>query len=274
MKKLFLFIFLASSSLSSSRELLSLEGNEWLGFWVGYETRKFDFAVGCDGTSQFMMKQRGKKGIERVSLYRKFLVTYNLEERSDSKKWRKRTMLTDSFETDQTSSLDAEKFNYSVDYKGGGRVAVDHEIDGREVKIKIENLTEESKAEQRVGVTFKVPETYRNLSSFTEQEIVKKMRGDEVGFVTTSGKKIKLALSDIVELSEEEFAKEGVSKFYINSKALGGKTLSLSLDSKDSGEFVFGQPRKRGLYKGFTITWYPKDSTKTSKPPVLLVEVE
>lgn len=271
--------FLAAASIASlaivgpavSAELPVLPEKPWIGFWIGYEQRDFDFGVGGKGEGELFLKERGREGVERISLFRSLKVHYIVEEEIGGK-WQRRTLEENLFETEQAASAEVEKFEFVAAYKGETKIRVGHFFDGKEIQISTELVSTESKNPIRVGVEVVFPDLYRLNEEISERELKKKMKGDEVRAVRLDGKKFKYDIYEEVSLEDEAVLGKGAIEFSLESQNLAKKTINLSLGAPKTGKFLFSQ--KKPLHSGFAAIWYPEKVADSKVLPVLVIEVD
>lgn len=262
---------LAIAGSAVSAELPVLPEKQWVGFWVGYEQRDFDFGVGGKGEGELFLKERGREGFERISLFRTLKVHYIVEEEIGGK-WQRRTLEEDLFETTQAASAEVEKFEFVAAYKGGTKIQVGHFLDGKMIQISSQLVSTESNNPIRVGVEVVFPDLYRLQGDITERELKKKMKGDEVRAVRLDGKKFKYDIYEEVSLEDEAVLGKGAIEFSLESQSLADKTISLSLGAPKTGKILFSQ--KTPLHSGFAATWYPEKGVDSKVAPALLIKVD
>lgn len=260
-----------SGSALNAEELPILTDQPWVGIWIGYEERDFDFGVGGKGVGEVYLKQRNKGEMERISLFRTLKVHYILEEEVGGK-WQQRTMEEDGFETSQPASEEAEKFEFIASYKGGTKVKVVHELDGKEIKISTSIVETESKNPIRAGVEVVFPDLYRIKEEIEERELKKKMKGDEVRAIGIDGKKFKFDIYEEVNLGDEKVLAKGAAEFSLESQNLANKTIILSSAVPKTGKVFFEQ--RKSMHEGFNATWYPEKTAEGKPQPQFVIEVK
>lgn len=271
MKALLLSASLAVTSSVFSASLPVLPDKPWVGFWIGYEERDFDFGVGGKGEGELFLKERGREGMERISLFRSLKFHYIVEEEIGGK-WQRRTLEEDLFETGQAASAEVEKFDFVAAYKGGTKIRVSHFLDGKEIRIGTVLVSTESKNPIRVGVEVVFPDLYRLQEDISDRDLKKKMKGDEVRALRLDGRKLKFALYEEVSLADDAVLGKGASEFSLESQNLAKKTINLSLGAPKTGKILFEQ--KKPLHTGFSAIWYPEKAANASEPSVLVIEVK
>ncbi|MDP0491148.1 MAG: hypothetical protein Q7Q71_08895 [Verrucomicrobiota bacterium JB023] len=248
--------------------LESMHEHPWVGYWVGYEDREFDFGIGAKGNGELFLKQRQKGEMTRISAFRSLKMRYLLEEKAGDN-WISRSMVEDGFETSQDPSGDVEKAEFEVSYKGGGAAKVTHTFERGEVHIGIEWVKKPEGKEARLGIEVIIPDLYRLKSDIEERELKEKLEDDEVRAVRVDNKKFKVEFEDDVTLSDEDVLGKGATEFEITSKQLADKSINLSNTKDKGGVFYFDQ--KNPLHEGFSVMWYPEESVADSQ---LIIEVD
>ncbi|MGJ8726671.1 MAG: hypothetical protein ACSHYB_19150 [Roseibacillus sp.] len=259
------------SSFACADRLPVLSEEPWLGFWVGYEEREFDFGISGRAEGELMLKDRSQGEMKRISDTRSLAINYLVEEKK-GESWQKRTLEVGQIESELAASNELEECSFVATYKGGTKAKISHRFDGDEVFITIEMLETESENPIRLGVEVKVPDLYRLETDIDERELKKKLKGDEVALKTLTGKKVKFDLSDKVNLETEKGLEGGVSEFSIECKNLAERTIVMSSVTDKTGKIIFGQ--KGAMNEGFSATWYPAPTEEGKPEPELVIEVK
>lgn len=244
----------------------------YLGRWVGYEEKDFDFSIAAKNFhGEIFLKQKSRDGMKRITEFRVIKLQYVLEEEVGGK-WQRRSVEPDGFETTQAASIEVEKFAVIASYKGGTKVKVTHELDGEEIMVSTEILETESKNKLRAGVEVVFPDLYRLKKDPEERELKKMMKGDEVVAKTSKGKKLKFELYEDVNLESEKALAEGALEFSLESQNLAKKTIVMTSEVAKTGKIFFRQ--KSTLHQGFGAVWYPESVTDGKPTPRLVIEIE
>lgn len=249
-----------------------LSEKPWLGCWIGYEEKEFDYSITAkDFYGTVSLKEKTKDGWKRISEQRVIKLNYLVEEERGGK-WQRRSIEPDSFETTQGASDEAESFEVVATYKGGTKLKVSHEIDGKEVMISVAIVETESSNPIRAAVDVIIPDLYKLKEGMEERELKKKLKGDEVRLKTVAGKKVKFDLYEEINLATEKGLEEGVLEFSLECKNFAEKLIILSSEVEKTGKIFFRQ--KGVMNEGFTATWYPEEIEEGKPTPKLVFRVK
>ena len=138
------------SGFAAAESLPTLGEKPWLGFWVGYGAREFDFGISSVGVSELFLKEKSKGEIKRIHDSLAFRIYYLIEEEVGGK-WHERTMDRQALESDLAESDDVEECSFVANYKGGTQAKISHRFEGDEVFISIESAQEDEKSEPHSG---------------------------------------------------------------------------------------------------------------------------
>lgn len=244
----------------------------WLGRWIGHEGREFDFSIAAkDFHGEIFMKNRTREGMKRITEFRVVKLAYVLEEKVGGK-WQRRTVEPKGFETSQEASTDVEEFEVVASYKGGTKIKVTHEIDGKEILVSTAIVETTSKNPLRVGVEVVFPDLYRWKGDLNKRELKKKMNGDEVIIKTVKGRKAKFDIYEDVNLETEDALQEGAYEFSMESQNLAKKTVMMTSEVAKTGKIFFRQ--KKTIHEGVGAIWYPEEVPDGKPVPRLVIEID
>lgn len=250
-------------------DLPMLQEKPWLGVFVGYEGRGFDFALGSDGESQIHFK----KGRTRISGFNSFKVHYVLEE-FVGKRWVRRQMSQEGFETTQEASEDVEEVTFVATYTGDTKVQIVHRFDKGLIEIESKVLAKTTENEIRIGVEVAVSDLYRSVKEkgLSKRELRDKIKDAQVRGVTMKGKRLKVDLDENPELDGEEFFADGAKEISIESDKIAGREVLLRTKNEDAGRIEVEQSRE--AFHGFRMIWWPDPAKIGTEGCVLELQVK
>lgn len=226
------------------------EKTEWLGYFVGWEDKKFDFGIGADGELAMMIKKRGK----RVS-HRDISIRYLIEEEVKGK-WVRRRFVENGLSSEQEKGLDPRKpVAISSTVTGDTTVEWVHVLSRGTVSILPKLLEKKTSNPVRVGIEFALPRLHRFEGKPDEKELKKKAGDDYLrGKRLKDGKKVRIQFDDLEDdVSSEEFLQDGASEVEVQSVGMSGMTFTLANGDEKSGriDVVTNGP----LYNSFRFRW-------------------
>jgi len=265
-KTLFAMVVLGVGGVQAG-ELPVWTDKPYMGCFVGYEARNFDFGLGGDGTSELHLKDRKK----RLSYSLHFSLRYVLEEEIKGK-WVRRQLAEDGFETAQTATITPEKpITFTATYTGDTKVRIGHEFGKKGIAIRSEIIGKKTANPVRAGVEVVVPDLYRHLEAgLSERELKKKIRRSEIEVTSKEGKRAKFDLYEDENL--EKLFPGGARRFAIESERIDGKEVVLATESEELGILTFRQGKK--LLHGLSVFWWPDSLKKSEAGCRLWVEVK
>lgn len=234
-----------------------LHEKPWLGFWVGYETTKWDSGVNSKGQGAIYLKNSG----DRLGHTRSIPLHYVLEEKIKGK-WVKRRILEDGFETEQEPTDKPKKIEWVMTYTGGGQARFKQEFSGRGMRIAAELLKKSEEAsEARVSIRMAWPTFFRTpKKKRADEEYLKdNLKGEKVKLVLNNNERLSLKTYEVgFSLATPEINDSGAQSFELKSKINGNRTVAMSLGRPKSGKILFEQDG--AFYLGFRVVWYPEPS--------------
>ena len=271
MKFFCLFVMLSVGVLhSDAAELEALTEPPWLGFWVGYESSKWDAGIGTDGKGIFFLKKDKK----RTNLLRNYEIIYLLEEKTNGK-WVRPKMVKEGFETETHPTRDPKEVEFVATYTSGTQARFKQSFSNRELQISAELVTKsEDVIEARVGIRFRIPPLFKVKGPDEEEReyLEKKLEDEGIEILLLNGQKHKIQLFESVSLQSPQFNGIGAQMFQLKTKLTGGRQIELELDNPRTGKLFFEQTKP--IYQGFEVLWYPEPNQSGGPKPTLNLTVK
>ncbi|MGC6425591.1 MAG: hypothetical protein ACON5H_01185 [Akkermansiaceae bacterium] len=244
---------LALLTLTAAADLPQMsDKTRWLGYFVGWEEKDFDYGFGADGKAIMHYVNKGEP-----ASHTDFTVKLNLQEKIKNR-WVTRKLVEDGLATNDLASLDPKKpVTHTMTVTGDTKVEVIQTLSKGRIIIKPKILEKKTENEVRFTMTFGVPNFFRHTKAETEKEFKKLMRSDYIAMRRAdNGKKVKIKLYEKgIDLSSDKMIPKGASEFEFSSKRMGGKSYTLEQGSEKVG--VFQVEQRQNFYEGLKIEWIP-----------------
>lgn len=246
------FITLTTSSQADTMQGLKDKG--WASHYAGFQGSGFEFAVDTSGELEFYFTPR--KG-DRVNRAWPIETTLRVERRENGGvNWVKKTTKLDGFTPMEKVALNQEKIEYLATVTGGAQFKVKFTFDKTGVNIHAEMAgkpADADKAEYRLILESRMPSLMEGSSKYSEKELKKKTRGDEVKIEFKQEKEQKIDLFEVTDAAK--ITSTFPTGIMLSADKIGRKKLTWSMaDKKDKGalELEFISTSKRFL-DGFDI---------------------
>ena len=246
------FLILAASLTPLFSKLPEMtEDTEWLGYFVGWEEKGFDFGIGADGSSVIHPKKNekrpGHKGIP---------VEYLLEEEIDGKWVRRRIIEENGLMSETAKGLDPKKpVSVTMIFAGGSKIQWTHAPSRGAFALIPKVLEKKTENRIRVGIEFVMPRLYETETMPEGRELKKMLSEDYVrGRRLKDGKKIRVKFSDLEDdIKDEKYLHDGASAIEVQSNGIMGNTFLLENGDEKSGRIDI--LTKGPLYNSFRFVW-------------------
>ena len=225
---------------------------EWLGYFVGWEERSFDFGVGADGESLLHPKKSGDRGG-----HKEVVIRFIIEEEVGGK-WVRRQFLKEAgLESKNEKGIDPKKPIVLVTtVTGDTKVEWTFALVRKKMVLKPKLIEKKTENNIRVGVEFALSRLYRFDTEPDKKELKKKVGSDYVrGTRLKDAKKVRVKFTDIDDdITSEEFLQDGASAVEVKSQGILGTTFIVENAAEKSGRIDI--VTKGPLYNSFKFNWY------------------
>jgi hypothetical protein len=245
---LLLILPLASLPLLAG-ELPQLTKQPWLGKYIGYEHRSFQFSVATSGEASLLpMGDKGKPmGFLNAIRFQPLI-----EETLPDGRKVGRVGAKGGWEAVTPAGADLEKAVYRGTVAGGARFEVTFEFDGAEIRGG-GKVIDKGKLPNPLAFVLRIhfPDVY-----YFEKDAEKKKqkaKKDRVDLLRTDGKKLKLDLVTPLDAESEKFSGPGVAQARVDLEGYKGKRFDL--EAGDLGHFQFWNKAEDELVAGFAFGW-------------------
>lgn len=243
-------------------ELPSLSEKKWLGYFIGFENKKFGYGFTVQGKS--LIKVTGMKG---VPLSRKLAiqVDFVVEEILPNGKTYVRPILPESLESSQPAGNEPKNVAIRGKVKGDAsfEVTVDEGHGSISLAGRLVNKGTLVKNPVRFSIQMKFPNAYpyakRDGDKERKEAFEEKIRNDRMSVTWTDGKRIKQTTGKVVDASSGEVNGPGISALQVEFGSYAGKKIGC-LASANS-VMTLSSEKAGPLHDGFVLTWV-SDSAK------------
>lgn len=264
-------LILAACLTPSFAELPQMsDKTEWLGYFVGWEGRNFDFGIGADGESLLHPKKSGKRvGHKEIHL------RYIVEEEVKGKWVRRNILKEEGLKSENKKGLDPKKpIVFTMVVTGGTMIEWTHVPSRGEFAVMPKVLEKKTENEIRVGIEITLPLLYRFDKLPEKRELKQKLGSDFVrGTRLKDGKKVRVKFSSLDDdINSEKFLEDGASAVEVKSNAIMGRTLVI--ESGDEKSSRIDLITKGPLYSSFKIRWMAETAKLGEKQTYVTFSVE
>ena len=222
----------------------------WLGCYIGYEHRSFNFSVEGSGAAKLRpMGDRKKLISDKYSIKLQPLIEEVLP---DGRVFRK-LPLDNGWESTAPASDDVETVTYQGTVKGDARFEVTLEFSGDEIRAGGKVIDKGSLKNPRFVVEVKIPNVY--YYDRDEEKRDDKAKKDRINFLMTDGKKLKLDVLTPLDAEAKEYNDPGIAEARIDLAGFKGHRFDLA--AGDNAYFRLWNRGEAELFRGFTFAWTP-----------------
>ena len=242
--------------------LPSMKEKEWLGYFVGVQTRAFQFGFTSDGKAT--IKPMGKKG-EPVSSKMAIPVIFKVMETMPDGKVVSRQIQPESLESAQPATDKPE--NVVIKGKITGDAVFEIFINAERGELALGGRLLEPgnvKNPRQLAIDLRIPDVYADAKKKTgdkkeQKAFEEKTARDRLLLIWTDKKRVKQSLTDKVDASSKEISGPGIAAMQLELSAYDDKKLEVTASENSSIQLENKPPAS--LIEGFTMTW-TADSAK------------
>jgi hypothetical protein len=248
--------FLAGGILPLTAELPGLGEKKWLGHFIGFENKKFEYGFTVMGKSS--IKVTGAKG-QRLSPKLAILVDFSVEETMPSGKISAKAILPVTLMSAQPAGNDPKNVVIRGKVKGGAEYEVTlHEDHGlMSVGGRLLDQGSLGKNPLRFVIRMTIPKAYPYLKktrdSKQEKAFCDKIKNDRVVLIRPDGKRTKLETDRVTDTTTQEFKSSEITAAEIKFSPYADKELRCSASVNSS--LILTNKGALPLHDGFTLTW-------------------
>lgn len=264
----------ASGIFPVSAGLPTMDNRAWLGYFVGFENKKFQFGITSEGKAA--IKIIGKKG-EPVSQDLTIPVTFLVRETLPDGKVIDRKIKPESLESAQVATDKPQNvvFRGSVTGDAGFEVFVNEDNGGISLGG---HLLDAGKLKNpvRFFIELKIPDAYSKAKKDGDKKQVKafeeKIKKDRLQLAWTDKNRVKLALSDKVDANSKEINGPGIAAAQIEIAAYDDKQIQVT--ASEMSVLQLSGNQERPLHEGFSFIWAADPEKDPENKARLRIEVK
>jgi len=241
-----------------------VEPKQWLGYFLAWEKRGWEYGFGADGKASIFLK----KGKERIRVQSFPLRCHIQEQHKDQ--WKRRGVT--SWTSDSQGGVEVKKpVSVTLEVKNGAKAKFTHALSNGRIVIRPEWLEGESKNPLRMAVEIDVRDIYKidkqrqQKPEFNAKDLKKILGKDKFSAKRAKdGKRVKMDLYDEeVDIMSDKMLAEGATELNLFWKKTR-KELVLTQGNPKVGKFVIQKRKGRPLYEGYRVLWVvtPEESKK------------
>lgn len=242
--------------LPASAELPGLSEKEWLGYFVGFENKKFQFGITSQGKTR--IKVIGKKG-EPVSQKLTIPVEFLVEEIMPNGKATVLAVLPESLESAQPATAKPQNLAIKGKVKGDASFEVFVNEDRGMISLggRLVDPGTLTKNPLRFSIRLKFPDAYPYGRAAGDKKKEKafedKIKNDRLQLTWADGKRLKQDTDKAVDAGSKEINGPGITALEVEFSTYDEKKFDLT--ASPSSLIALSGAQAAPLNEGFTVTW-------------------
>ena len=239
-----------------SAELPGLTEPEWLGHFVGFQNKKFQFGITSQGKAT--LKVIGKKG-EPLNQKLTIPVEFLVEEIRPDGKPSVKNFQPETLESAQPAANKPQQIVIHGKVTGDARVEIHVNEDRGMISLggRLLDPGTLTKNPLRFSIRLKFPDAYPSAKAAgdkkEEKELKDKMKNDRVQLSWTDGKRVKQATDKAVDAGSDGINGPGIAAMQVQFSTFDEKKFEFS--ASENSSIRLSGPQAQPLHDGFTITW-------------------
>ena len=239
-----------------SAELPGLGEKEWLGYFVGFQNRKFQFAITSHGKAA--IKVIGKKG-EPLAKNLTIPVEFLVEEIRPNGKPSVKTLIPETLESAQAATLKPQQIVIRGKVTGDASFEVFVNEDRGVISLggRLLDPGTLTKNPLRFSIRVKFPDAYPNTKAAGDKkeakELEEKSKNDRLQLSWTDGTRIKQPTDKPIAASSKEINGPGIAAMQVEFSAYDEKKFEFT--AAQSSKMTLSGGPAAPLHEGFTVTW-------------------
>ena len=255
-------------------ELPGLSDTEWIGYFVGFQSKKVQFGLSTKGRAT--LKIIGAKGVplsQRMSLAVDFAVE---EMRPDGTKY-VHFIVPESLESSQPASKELKNVTFHGKVKGDATFEVMMDENKGVISLGGRLLTTGTvKNPLRFAINVKVPDAYPSAKKGGDKKLEKafaeKTKGDRLVLTMADGKRTKVDLGKPTNVGSKDVYGVAISGAELEFGSYEGKKLEFA--AGENSTISIGNPPTGPLNEGFILSWIADPAKDTDGKARLTIEVK
>lgn len=246
----------AAGILPVSAELPGLGEKEWLGHFVGFGNKRFQFGLTTQGKAA--IRVTGKKG-EPLNQRLAIAVDFLVEEILPDGKITVKQIMPETLQSAQAATDKPKNIVFHGKVKGDASFEVFVTEDGGAISLggRLLDPGTLKKNPLRFSIRLKFPHAYPNAKADGNKQKAKafedKIKNDRVQLTWTDGKHVKQTTANKVEAGTKEINGPGIAAAQIEFSSYEEKKFELVASAPSS--MALSNARTGPLREGFFLTW-------------------
>ena len=241
--------FLAALCLPGAAQLPTLQDKKWLGHFVGYERRDFQFGVMQDG--EMKIEVINDKGVA-MGMVKTILISPAVCEvvgpRSIVKKIDEKSLISPD-----KPNPKAEKISYRGKVTGGAEFEMNVAFDGDKVMLGGRIL---NPGALKTPLEFQIRTKIQNVYMYTDKEKLKNETDrDRIEFIRDDKERGRIGSYKAAKFTDENVFGKGLTSVEVEMKPFAGKRFKFELE----GPGIMRMENPRGIsscpMEGFVVLW-------------------
>ncbi len=258
-----------------SAELPGLEEKEWLGYFVGFQNKKFQFAISSQGKAT--IKVIGKKGeplTRKIAIPVEFLV----EEIRPDGKISVKNIKPETLESAQPATNKPQQIVIHGKVTGEASFEVFVNEDRGVISLggRLLDLGTLTKNPVRFSIRLKFPDAYPNQKATgdkkDENELKDKTTNDRLQLSWTDGTRVKQPADKAVDAGSKEINGPGIAAMQVEFSSYDEKKFEFT--ASESSSMSLSGTQSAPLYEGFMLTWVADPAKDPTGKARLRLEVK
>jgi hypothetical protein len=256
-----------------SAELPMMTEREWLGYFVGFENKKYQFGLAADGKGGVkFVDNKGNKPATKPAVAVDFLV----EELFPDGKVTVRSIIRESLESDHPATNKISQAVIRGKVTGDASFEAFLNEDRGTISLGgriIDQGTLKNPLRFAIRLTFQEAYKYDTLDDKQKiKAFENKTKNDRLQFIRTDNKRVKQSLFDEVDAKSAEVNGPGVTAIQLEMNSNFDRRLEISATENSSMQLSNNAPSP--LYKGFLLTWSADPAKDPEAKARLLIDVK
>lgn len=262
--------------LPAAAELPGLKEKEWLGYFVAFQNKKFQFSMTAQGkTAIKVLNKKGDPLNQKLAIPVEFVV----EELLPNGKTTVKALQPESLESAQEAT--EKPRGIVIKGKVTGDAAFEASINEESGVISLGGRLLDpgtlTKNPLRFSIRLRIPDAYASTAKSEDEDKEKekledKMKGDRIQLIWTDGKRVRQPTDKSVDAASKEINGPGISALEVEFSSYDEKKIELS--ASPNSAITLSSPKAGPLYEGFLVTWMADPAKDPEGKARLTIEVK
>jgi hypothetical protein len=237
-------------------ELPVMHEKEWLGYFVGFENKKFQFGIPSKGKAKIRVIGKTDKPIQNAL---SIPVDFVIEEIKPNGTTSVRTIRPETLESAQPATLKPKGIVFRGKVNGDATFEVFVDEEGGVISLggRLLDVGKLTTNPLRFSIQLKIPNAYPSVKKVGDKRLVKafedKIKRDRLQLTWTDGKHLKQHTDKPVDASSKEINGPGIAAAQVEFSTMAEKRIEVAATTNSS--IALSNPQLAPLNEGFSIIW-------------------